>query len=101
VETVRTIQQAFGDDAMGVTEIKEWFSRMSADSDQHSGRLSTSQNPDAIDKVRTSMKKDCCLTVREIADGAGISRGFENTIVTEDLGMRRVAAKSVPKLLLP
>jgi hypothetical protein len=37
------IQQAFGDDAMGATQIKDWFNRFKdgrtlADSDQHSGR---------------------------------------------------------------
>lgn len=26
-ETIRKIQQVFGDDAMGVTQIKEWFNR--------------------------------------------------------------------------
>jgi hypothetical protein len=45
VETICKIQQAFGNDAMGVTQIKEWFNRfkdgrMSADSDQYSGRPS-------------------------------------------------------------
>jgi hypothetical protein len=41
------------------------------------------------------------LTVQEIADEVGISRGSANMISTKDLGMRRVAAKSVPKLLSP
>jgi hypothetical protein len=27
VEAIRKIQQAFGDDAMGATQIKEWFKR--------------------------------------------------------------------------
>jgi hypothetical protein len=40
-ETTRKIQQAFGDDAMGATQIKEWFNRFKdgrtlADSDQRS-----------------------------------------------------------------
>ena len=26
-QTIRKIQQVFGDDAMGVTQIKEWFNR--------------------------------------------------------------------------
>jgi predicted DNA-binding protein YlxM (UPF0122 family) len=44
--------------------------------------------------------EESCLTVREIADEVGISRGSANTILTEDLGMRRVATKYVKKLLL-
>jgi hypothetical protein len=48
-ETIRKIQQAFGDDAMGVTQIKEWFNHfkdghMLADSHQCSGIPSKSQN---------------------------------------------------------
>ncbi|PNF22745.1 hypothetical protein B7P43_G06664 [Cryptotermes secundus] len=47
-ETVHKIQQAFGNDAMGFTQIKEWFKcfkhgLMSVDSEQLSGRSSTSQ----------------------------------------------------------
>jgi len=42
-ETIRKIQQVFGDDAMGVTQIKEWFNRFkngrtSVESEQRSGR---------------------------------------------------------------
>jgi hypothetical protein len=73
VEVMRKIQQAFGDDAMegGVTQIKEWFNCfkddcMSVDSDQGFWRPSMSQNADAIDKVRTSILEDRCLTVQEI-----------------------------------
>ncbi|PNF32543.1 hypothetical protein B7P43_G02463 [Cryptotermes secundus] len=43
----------------------------------------------------------CRWTIREVADGFGISGGSTNTILTEDLGMQRVAAKFVPKLLSP
>jgi hypothetical protein len=43
VETIVKIQQAFGNDAMGATQIKEWFNRFKdertlADSYQRSGR---------------------------------------------------------------
>jgi hypothetical protein len=56
VKTIRKIQRASGNDAMGVTQIKEWFDRfkdgrMLVDSDQRSGRPSTSRNADEIDKV--------------------------------------------------
>lgn len=45
--------------------------------------------------------EDHRLTIWEVADEVGISRGSANTILTEDLGMQRVATKFVPKLLSP
>jgi hypothetical protein len=60
-ETVRKIQQAFGHDAMGAKQIKEWFNhfkdgRTLAESDQRSGTPSTSQNANVIENVRKSLK---------------------------------------------
>jgi hypothetical protein len=43
--------------------------------------------------------EDRRLTVREIAINIGISDGSAHAILTDDLGMRRVAAKCMPKLL--
>jgi hypothetical protein len=84
----------------GVTQIKEWYNRFkngrtSVDSDQRTGRLSTSRNPDVINKVRSLIMEDR----REIANNIGISDGSAHAILTDDLVMRRVAAKFVPKLL--
>jgi hypothetical protein len=94
VETIRKIQQVFGDDAMRVTQIKEWLNHfedghMSADSDQRSRRPSASRNADVINKVHTSITKDRRLTVWEIANEVGNSIGSINKILTEDFGMQQ------------
>jgi hypothetical protein len=62
-EIIRNIQQAFGNDAMGVTQIKEWYNRFksgrtSVDSDQRTGRPSTSRNPYVINKLRSLIMED-------------------------------------------
>jgi transposase len=62
-ETIRKIQQAFGNDAMSATRIKEWFNhfkdgRTLADSDQRSGRPSTSWNANVIENVRSLILED-------------------------------------------
>jgi AraC-like DNA-binding protein len=103
-ETIQKIQQAFGVDAMGATQIKEWFNRFKdgrtlADSDQRSGRPSTRRNAIVIEHVRSLILEDRRLTVREIADEVGISTGSAHSILTENLHMCRVVAKFVPKLL--
>ena len=104
VETIRKIQQAFEDDAISITRIKEWYDRFkdgstSVDSEPRQGRPSTSRNDNVINQVRTLVMQDRRITVRELADVVGVSIGSVHTILTADLGLRRVSAKFVPKLL--
>jgi len=73
VETTRKIQRVFGDDAMGITQIKEWYNRFkdgrtSVESDARSCRPSISRNDQLIDQVRTLVKQDRRVTVRELAE---------------------------------
>jgi len=103
-ETIRKIQQAFGDDTMSITRIKEWYNRFkdgstSVDSEPRHSRPSTSRNDNVINQVRTLFMQDCRITVRELADEVGVSIGSVHTILTADLGLRRVPAKFVLKLL--
>ena len=98
------IQQVFGDDAMGVTQIKEWFNRFkngrtSVESEQHSGRPQTARNAAVVERVKNLVRGDRRLTVREIAEEVGISKDSAHEILRADLNMRRVPAKFVPKLL--
>jgi len=89
---------------MGRTQVFDWFRRFkegrtSFESDPCSGRQSTSRNEEIIAKVRTIVRNNRRLTVREIADGCGISVGSCDAILTDDLYMKRVRAKFVPRLL--
>ena len=80
IETYQLLQQAYGEDAMGRTQVFDWFRRFkegrtSAESDPRSGRPSTSRNEEMIAKVRTVVFSNRRLTVREIEDDCGISVG--------------------------
>jgi hypothetical protein len=104
VETIRKIHTVFGDDAMGITQIKEWYNRFkdgrtSVESEPRSGRPSTCRNDQVIAKVNAVVMRDRRLTIREIAEEVGLSTFSAHSIVTEDLAMKRVSAKFVPKLL--
>ena len=104
VETIRKIQQAFGDDAMSITRIKEWYNRFkdgstSVDSGPRHGRPSTSRNDNVINQVPNLVMQDCRITVRELAGEVGVSIGLVHTILTADLGLRRMSVKFVLKLL--
>jgi len=103
-ETYQLLEQAYGEDAMGRTQVFDWFRRFkegrpSVESDPRSGRPSTSRNREMIAKVRTIVRNNGRLTVREIADDCGISVGSCIAILTDDLHMKRVCAKFVPRLL--
>jgi histone-lysine N-methyltransferase SETMAR len=104
VETIRKIHTVFGDDAMGITQIKEWYNRFkdgrtSVESEPRPGRPSTCRNDQVIAKVNAVVMRDRRLTIREIAEEVGLSTFSAHSIVTEDLAMKRVSAKFVPKLL--
>ncbi|XP_064077698.1 protein GVQW3-like [Macrobrachium nipponense] len=105
VQTIQKIQQAFGDEAMGITQIKEWYNRFedgqtSVESKPRSGRPSSSRNEEFVENVRRIVEDDRRITINEITEEVGISTGSVHTILMEDLAMRRVSAKFVPKLLV-
>ena len=52
-----------------------------------------------VERVRQKVPTDRHLTVRMIADELGINSDRVWRIITEDLGMRKICAKMVPKLL--
>jgi transposase len=104
VETIRKIQRGFADDAMGITQIEEWYSRFKdgrtlVESEARSGRPSTRRNDELIDQGWTVVMQGRRVTIRELAEEVGISIGSVHSILTDDLAMRRVPAKFVPKLL--
>jgi len=67
-ETYQLLQQAYGEDAMGHTQVFDWFhqfkeGRTSVESEPGSGRPSTSRNEDMIAKVRIIIRNNRRLTV--------------------------------------
>jgi len=73
METYQLLQQAYGQDAMGHTQVFDWFRRFkdrrtSVESDPRLGWPSTLRNEEMIAKVRTIVCNNRRLTVREIAD---------------------------------
>ena len=91
------IQKAFVDESMGITQIKAWYRRFkngrtSVDSDPRSGRPSLTTTPENIKRVRR-------LTVRELENDLGIPKTTVWEIFNKILGITRVCAKFIPKLL--
>ena len=67
--------------------------------EERAERPSTSTRDKNIDEVRKIVLINRRITVREVAEDLNISIGSYRSIFTNNLGMRRVATKFVPKLL--
>jgi len=84
------------------TAVYEWHERFKSESvedDERSGRPSTSKIDENINKVREMLINNRKLTMREVAEDLNIAYGSIQDIVINGLGLRRVAAKLVPKEL--
>jgi len=67
--------------------------------DQRSGRLLTSRTAEMIEKVRQLIQCDRRMAIMELEQEVGISHGSIHAILSDDLKMRRVSEKFVPRQL--
>jgi hypothetical protein len=98
------LQKAYGESALKKTNVYEWYKsfqdgREDVEDDERSSRPSTSLIDENVTKVEKMVMNDRRITIREVANEAGISIGLCHNIFFNFLGMKRVAAKFIPKLL--
>jgi hypothetical protein len=103
-ETVTMLKEAFKDEAMGQTQVYEWFNRfkrgeMSVEDQLHYGHTSMSRSEKNVGKLHHAVLEDCCQAIDEISEIKGVSGSSCQCVLMEDLMMKRVAAKFVPCLL--
>ena len=67
--------------------------------DHWSRRPSTSRADENVERVKQKVQSNHRLIVRKIADELGMNSERVWRIITEDLGMRKIYAKMVPRLL--
>jgi len=104
IECYEMLKAAFEEKAMGRSQTFQWFSQFMAgrtliDDDERSGQPVSSSTPEMIERVHQIIHEDCHRTTDEVSRLVGISHGTCHKILTEDLKMRRVASKFVPRLL--
>ena len=73
--------------------------REEVEHDHRSRRPSTSRTDENVECVRQKVRSHCRLTVRMIADELGMNSEKVWRIIKKDLGMRKICAKMVPRLL--
>ena len=96
--------QVYRDNAVKKTAVYKWVKRFSegresVTDEERSGWPATSRTEENIAKVCQIVCENRWLTVRSIAEHVNIDRETVRKILTEDLDMRKVCAKMVPKKL--
>ena len=103
-ETFQLLTEVYGEDCTSRACMFEWhkqFSegRESVKDDDHLGHPYTAVTDDNIEKVRDVIWKDWRLDVQAIAEEVNLDRESVWWILREELNMRKVCAKMVPKLV--
>ncbi|XP_066951259.1 platelet binding protein GspB-like isoform X9 [Macrobrachium rosenbergii] len=98
-ECLKLLKEAYGEDAMSRPRVFEWHKRFKSgreevEDDPKSGRPSSVKTAETIDKVQELVQSDRSLTVRMIAEELSLNRESVRTILVQELGMRKVCAKS-------
>ncbi|KAF2351947.1 Transposase type 1 [Trinorchestia longiramus] len=75
--------------------------RNETEDDPRSGRPCTSVCVENIDAVRDLIEKDRRITTESVADTLNIFVGFAHTILVDSLGLSKLSARWVPRLLRP
>lgn len=103
-ECLKLLEKVYGEDVMSRTQIFEWHKcfkngREKVEDDPNSGLPSTSKTDDNIARVKQLVRNDRRLTVRMFGEGLGLNRESVRKILLDDLGMPKMCAKMVPKIL--
>ena len=71
----------------------------SVDDDEHTGRPTSCTTPETLARIQDLVRQDKRRNIHDIAEEVGIGYGTCRRVLTEELGMHRVAAKFVPRIL--
>ena len=100
------LTEVYGDQCLSRTQFFEWFKmfkegREYVGDDPKSGRPSTAKTQEYVEKVARIVRGDRRLSIRAISELTNINMESVRQILHEDLGMKKVCAKVVTKILTP
>lgn len=103
-EILRRLTAQFGEETLSRARVFAWHKhfvegRERVENESHDRRPRTSITAGNIDSVRQLVEGDRRLTTSDIAIKVGISYGSTYSILSEELGYRKVCARWVPRLL--
>ena len=105
-EIKERLDAVYGDSSPSMATVKNWFNefqrgRTSFFDEPRPGALKTATTEDNVTKIHDLVLADRRLKVREIAETVRISKDRVGHILHDILGMRKLSARWVPRLLTP
>jgi len=99
-----TFINVYGDSSPSFSTIKKWAAefkrgRTSLEDDPREGRPKSATTPEIIEQVHDMLLDDRRMKVHEIAETIGISKERVGYILHEELDMKKLCARWVPRLL--
>ena len=103
-QTFEMLKKAFGDETLSRATVFNWHrlfkeNRELVEDDYRSGRPTTSNNDENVQKIKDAVLGNRHMTIRELSEHSGISQGSVKSILSNVLGLKRVAARLIPKCL--
>ena len=103
-ETLNMLRDVYIDSSTSKTRVFEWHKRFTegredVEDDPKSGKPCTSTTDINIEKVWQLVRSDRRLTIRITANKVGMDKETVHIFLVDTLGMRKVCAKMVPRLL--
>ena len=99
-ETLKVIQQGFGDQSLSRIEVFQWHTRfktgprqLTTTNTQGDTQVATLET---VARIQELIRQDRRRTIRDIAEEVEVGYGTCQRVLTEELWMHRVAAKFVP-----
>ena len=98
------LQKVYGEATLSKGAISKWMKRFkdgreATEDDTRAGRPVTVTDEETVAAIQEYILRDRRVSVEHVADRFAISYGTAHGIMTERLGMRRVSARWVPRLL--
>jgi len=96
--------KAYGNSSPSFSTIKKWAAefkrgRTSLEDDPREGRPKSATTPEIVEQVHDNILDEGRMKVREIAETIGISKERVGYILHEELDMKKLCTKWVPRLL--
>jgi len=98
------LTETLGEHAPSYATVKNWVAQFkrgdfSTCDAPRLGRPKTVTTPEIIDQIHELILEDCRISAKSIAEQLGISRERVGSAIHEDLDMRKLSARWVPKYL--